>query len=409
MGNDKNNVLDGGGAEDYLFGGDGEDTYVVKKNEGCDIIDNFADDNSTDIVVFEGLYEKSKVKEDGYDISVFDDNSEICFKVRNYVRAEKNRHILFSSNDHVVFTVAEDRTGRFFKVPQMLDFNAANRSVCVDLSHKRKTIKCKNPTGFKSITTVSDSPFDDVIIGNDQSNILSCSGGFDRLRGGKASDTYVVKRTCKKCVINNYDSDEKSDLLFVEETLQNLKATKNKENLVIRSAQGQLNVEIEGWFNSSAHQHLGVRTSDGITLLINEKNGKLEPTEVTKDPGECQCKERVRFENMFTYDLSKNPWEKVVRFKLNSSSCSYRIYGNRLNNHLDPGPCSAFSEQYLSGGNGADTYVLKYGYGEFNVINNFAPDKIQDTLQLGLSFEDIQILFDNKYNVFWHQFKNPGH
>ena len=51
--NDKNNVLDG--AEDYLFGGDGEDTYVVKKNEGCDIIDNFGDDNSTDIVVYEGL------------------------------------------------------------------------------------------------------------------------------------------------------------------------------------------------------------------------------------------------------------------------------------------------------------------------------------------------------------------
>ncbi|CAB3983853.1 retrovirus-related pol poly from transposon tnt 1-94 [Paramuricea clavata] len=42
--NDKNNVLDG--AEDYLLGGDGEDMYVVKKSEGCDIVDNFADDNS---------------------------------------------------------------------------------------------------------------------------------------------------------------------------------------------------------------------------------------------------------------------------------------------------------------------------------------------------------------------------
>ncbi|CAB3988063.1 Hypothetical predicted protein [Paramuricea clavata] len=120
--------------------------------------------------------------------------------------------------------VAEDRIGRFFKVPQMLDFNAANRSVCVDLSHKRKKINCKKQTGFKAITTVSDSPFDDLIIDNVQSNFLSCSGGFYRLRGGKASDTYVVKRTCKRCVINNYDSDEKSDLLFIEETFKNLKA-----------------------------------------------------------------------------------------------------------------------------------------------------------------------------------------
>lgn len=79
------------------------------------------------------------------------------------------------------------------------------------------------------------------------------------------------------------------------------------------------------------------------------KNGKLEPTEVTKDPGECQCKERVCFESMFTYDLSKNPWEKVVRFKLNLNSWSYIIFGNGLKNYLHPGPCSAFSEQYWMG------------------------------------------------------------
>jgi hypothetical protein len=181
------------------------------------------------------------------------------------VVAEKNQHILFSSNDHIVFTFAEYQIGRFFKVPLMLDFNAANRSVCVDLSHKRKTINCKKPTGFKAIKTVSDSPFDNVTISNGQPIFFSCSRGFDRLHRGKVSDTYVVKRTCKRCVINSYDSDEKSDLLFIEETFTNLKATKSKENLVIRSALGRPNVEIECWFNLSTNQRLGIRTSDIIT------------------------------------------------------------------------------------------------------------------------------------------------
>ena len=121
---------------------------------------------------------------------------------------------------------------------------------------------------------------------------------------------------------------------------------------------------------------------------------------MTKDPGECQCKDNICFEGTVTFDLSKNPWQKVVRFKLNSSSCSYRIFGNGMNNYIDPGPCNALSEQYLIGGNGSDTYVFGHEYGEFNVMNNFGEDKAQDTLEMGLIFEDIQILFDNNSNVF---------
>ncbi|CAB3993765.1 Hypothetical predicted protein [Paramuricea clavata] len=177
------------------------------------------------------FHEKIKVKRDGEDIGVFDDDSEICFNKKNSVVAEKNRHILFSSNDHIVFMFAEYQIG-FSKVPLMLDFNAANKSVCVDLSQKKNNKLQKKMTTFKAITTVSDSPYDDVTTGNGQPIFFSYSGGFDRLHGGKVSDTYVVKRTCKRCVINNYDSDEKSDLHFIEETFTNLKATKSKENLV---------------------------------------------------------------------------------------------------------------------------------------------------------------------------------
>ena len=148
--------------------------------------------------------------------------------------AEKSQHILFSSNDHVVFIVVENQSGRFIKVPQMMDLSTEVGDVCVELSGERHLSNCQTPTGHEAMITVTDSAFDDVIIGNDQSNFLSCSGGIDFLLGGKASDTYVVKNGCKRCIISNFDNDEKSDLLFIEETFRNLKSTKSQENLIIR-------------------------------------------------------------------------------------------------------------------------------------------------------------------------------
>lgn len=67
-----------------------------------------------------------------------------------------------------MFKVAEDHIGRFFNVPQMLDFNALNRSVYGNLNPRRtnKTGNCKTQTEFQAIITVSESPYDDVIIGN---------------------------------------------------------------------------------------------------------------------------------------------------------------------------------------------------------------------------------------------------
>ena len=113
-------------------------------------------------------------------------------------------------------------------------------------------------------------------------------------------------------------------------------------------------------------------------------------------------------QGLVTYNLTHDPWKQLVRFQLNSSHCSYRIYGNELNNHLDPGPGNGYNCQYLEGRNGSDTYVLNHGYGEFNEINNFAVDDKTGALYIGLEFNDTAVYFHGKNDVVLESLSKPS-
>jgi len=163
-----------------------------------------------------------------------------------------------------------------------------------------------------------------------------------------------------------------------------------------------------GWFDSVCNQHLWIRAVDGVTLRINKETARLDPTEVSKDRVECLCKKANYQQGLVTYNLTHDPWKHLVRFQLNSSHCSYRIYGNELNNHLDPGPGNGYNCQYLEGRNGSDTYVLNHGYGELNEINNFAVDDKTDALYIGLEFNDTAVYFHGKNDVVLESLSKPS-
>ena len=160
-----------------------------------------------------------------------------CFSVTNWTVGYRYRHIRFTSSDHVVFSVSTSEMGSVTKVPVMLDYKSSANGVCVDLSDSPRP-DCVRPTGFAAVATVSDSAHSDHIVGNAQSNFLSCSAGEDYLEGGEASDNYVVKKTCFEAQINNTDSREKLDLLFIEEQFTNLRPKKNRTDLKIISSHG---------------------------------------------------------------------------------------------------------------------------------------------------------------------------
>ena len=197
-----------------------------------------------------------------------------------------------------------------------------------------------------------------------------------------------------KVTINNFDSRQKVDLVYLEETFLNLAVQRDNKDLKVTSKHVTPTLVLRNWFNSADYQHLGIRTIDGITLRINNSTTvKLEPYEVSKDSNECQCPQKSCAKEVITYSLDVHPWLSMVRLELKSSHCSYKIYGNQLNNYLDPGSGNGYNYQHLQGGNGSDTYVLNHGYGEFNEINNYADDDKVDTLQLGKEFEDINVYF----------------
>ncbi|KAK3752220.1 hypothetical protein QZH41_002755 [Actinostola sp. cb2023] len=280
----------------------------------------------------------------------------------------------------------------------MLDYSSSETGVNVDLSDSPAN-GAIHETGFDQVATVSDSMHDDRIIGNDQSNFLSCTGGDDFLKGAKGSDNYVVKSTCLKATISNYDNKEKVDLLLLDVEFENLRLEKSNENMLIKCTRRNPVVKIYRWFRNTKWQHIWIRTKDGITAKIDGQSLALIPVEITKDPVECQCQSSDCLRTVVTYDLNINPWKNVTRFQLRSSYCSYKIRGNALNNYIDPGSGNGYNYQVLLGRDGADTYVLKPGYGEFNEINNYARDKKTDILQLGLELHDIQFYFHGEYDV----------
>ena len=184
VGNEVNNVLDGGRGADHLSGGKDEDTYIIRANEGYDVIDNNAEDylTTTDVLVFDVPYEMIEVKTKGNDLSVTDKNNaqKSCFTTTRWALGDPYRHILFTSKDHVVFKVSISEDGIVSKVPIMLDYKTSSTNVCVDLSDS-SSLKCIKPTGYINVATVSDSPLNDRIVGNEQTNFLSCTGGEDYL------------------------------------------------------------------------------------------------------------------------------------------------------------------------------------------------------------------------------------
>ena len=407
IGNDVSNILEGGKGADHLTGGRSEDTYIIRANEGCDTINNDAHDfaKSTDVVVLEVSYKSINARAQNNDLFVYQLNNEdsSCFTIENWFLGKRYQHMTFVSSDHVLFHVQTmDVNSAPRKIPVMLDYSKNNNKLNIDLSDKTNL-------EFEKVATVLDSPYDDKIVGNRQSNFLSCTGGSDFLRGNEGSDNYVVKQRCTKARINNFDRKKSVDLLLIEEDFKNLKLQKRRYDLAINRLNRKAFVVIKYWFRSPKFQHIWIRTRDGVTAKLDRQTGKIQliPVEVSKDPIECTQCTGNSCKKVIKYDLDKIPWKNVTRFQLGSSECSYHISGNSLNNYIDPGPSNGYNSQYLKGKNGADTYILKHGYGEFNKINNFAKDEKNDILKLGLELKDIKFFFHKRYNVILASLSKP--
>ena len=405
IGNDLENIMYGGLGADTLVGGRGTDRYMVYRGSGCDVIDVQSDDNSTDIIIFEAVYENIELEMGNDDsLHVYDntDRSKTCFSLQNWggnleaslvvVSTEK------SSNDASLTLTFQlklnSSSGEWIKWPLLMDMSQSEAGWTKDLSGN----------DLDRLKTVKDSPFSDVVTGNAQANMLSCSGGDDAFAGRGNSDAYVVKQQCESLTVDNYDPDKSDDFLLVDHLFQDITVRRSAANIELYvPGRSKPLVSVTNWFSSEEYRHLTVQTIDGIEARLPQDShsataaSHLLPVRIlrkkTKNASFLAMRGVDACESGYaTYDLSQAPWTTVQAFQSQSSNCNYDIIGNELNNRLDPGPGNRQGYQSMSGGNGSDLYVIGHRYGMYNKINNYATDKLYDHIKLGFEFDDLEII-----------------
>ncbi|XP_066537042.1 uncharacterized protein [Hoplias malabaricus] len=340
-----------------------------------------------DLIVFQVPFIRIQADLQGEDLLVVDEESisSTCVQLKHWTTSTLYQHVAFLSSDHVMFHISGNES-KLAMTALMVDLSRDTYGSTVNLSDTYQHLPY--------VITVFDSAHNDVLMGNALGNFLSCSGGTDHLEGAGGSDKYVIKSGCKKAYISNFAEDHVSDVLFLEHPFLKITVTYQWPNVVLKVDDTNVEVHIQNWLKGKEFQHLLLQTIDGVISMLPSNSS--EPEVIT--PIEINLSQENCTENKKTFDLSEDPFGKVERFQAKSSSCSYSVIGNSLDNYIDPGIGNAMKYQYLMGGNGSDTYVLGHGYGYENEIDNGAIDMKTDYLFLDVLYKDITVQL-NKPNI----------
>ena len=390
VGNDIANTLVGGLDDDFLEGGNGPDVYLVKKGDGIDTINNFAIDEIEDTLIFGINYENVIVKQHNYDLVLCDSENAAetvtTVEVKNWFKSSQHQHMAMVSKDYVRFVIGRNLDGTPKTVSLTIDFGDSKAGVTLDLLDENEHF---NEETRNEVEVMFDSNFDDVLKANTLGNFLSCSGGNDYLEGRGQQDVYVIDTTCTSATINNYDSQQDFDLILFKCHYESIRLAELNDDLKLKCTTTKTEIIMKNWFLSEDYQHCMLKTFDKITTFLPEDDeelhefgGKLFPVEIESDE---DCNNESRH-----IDLTLPINSKVERFTANTDACSFDITGNNLNNYIDPGPGNPFGYQQLSGGNGADTYIIGHSYGLYNNIDNSAEDGAMDHLMFNVLFHDIK-------------------
>ncbi len=328
-----------------------------------------------------------------------------------------DRHLLVVTKDLITFTISENKADCLMSDP----FTKCIKSCSIDYSSSPSAlvVDLQEDEAFDSVTEVRGSKFDDVIRGNKEHNVVVPGRGNDFIQGRGGEDWYVITPGQGVKTINNHSPDLALDVLFLKEQYQHITCTCEGQSIIIL-VHGRKDVILQNWFNSKNYQHLQIKTSDGITaglmsnisscaesLLLpltvdyrNQKPELLPPVQIYLLNLSINVEDQsvsFIFYSCFRY-TSKNLRKTFCDFQgkvmmmnnadsvkeMYGSSCFDIMVGNSNENLLDPYTGGAL----MFGGEGKDTYIIKRGYGENLIIDNFAEDQIIDTVLVDMDFLD---------------------
>ncbi|XP_026178053.1 uncharacterized protein LOC113139216 [Mastacembelus armatus] len=408
IGNKENNLIDGAGGRDRLTGGEGEDMYMVKdRHDSVVVIDNYSTDNLTDLAIIKANLHsfQVQVQSENVILNISNDQTRFMVILVNWFRSPADRHLFIVTKDLITFTVSDNkadclhRESLFTKCirSQSIDYSKSTSPLMVDLQEDQ---------ALESLTEVRGSNFSDVIRGNKGHNVFIPGGGDDFIQGRGGEDWYVITPGQGVKTINNQSPDQVVDLLFLRGPYQQITSMCERQNIII-FVNGRRNIILENWFVSKNYQHLQIKTSDGITAgLMSSPNSCTEhlifPITVDYRNQEPEPLSQPSINNgllgCYVY-RNKNSDERrlcglrgkvmemseadTVKEMYGSSGFDIMV-GNSKDNLLDP-----YTEGALMfGGEGKDTYIIKPGYGNNTIIDNFAEDLNTDTLLVDMDFID---------------------
>ncbi|KAK2838176.1 hypothetical protein Q5P01_015388 [Channa striata] len=421
IGNMEKNLIDGGGGRDRLIGGEGEDLYIVKdRNQSSVWIENGSRDNETDVVIIEANLHTFTVSVQGDSVilNTFSNNPVFSVNLVNWFRSPADRHLLVVTKDLITFTISDKKTDCRHSDPfirciksHKIDYRISKSPLIVDL---------QGDEAFNSVTEVSGSDFNDVIRGNKENNVFVPRSGDDFIQGRGGEDWYIITPGHGVKTINNQSPDGALDVLFLKEQYQQVQCMCERQDIIV-FVNGTRNVIIENWFVSKNYQHLQIKTGDGVTaalksnlsscggplmlpLTVDYRNQKPEPLDspiLQKKIHKLNGKKWLGFsgpDGCFRYTNKKSDHKdfcglqgKVMMMddtdsikEMYGSSGFDIMVGNSNENLLDPYTGGAL----MRGGEGKDTYIIKHGYGENIMIDNFAEDQNIDSVLVDMDFLD---------------------
>ncbi|KAI3372170.1 hypothetical protein L3Q82_007020 [Scortum barcoo] len=416
IGNVQANLIDGKGGRDRLIGGEGEDVYMVTdRNQASVFIENHSKDNKTDLAIIDANLHSFKVRVEGDDVvlSAFNDNTAVSLTLVKWFASPADRHLHVITKDLIIFTISDKKTDCLQSDP----FTKCIKSRSVDYSRSQTAlvVDLEKDEALDSVMEVRGSDFDDVIRGNNEHNVVVPGRGNDFIQGRGGEDWYIIIPDQGIKTINNQSPDRALDVLVLKEQYQHITCTCEGQSIIIL-VHGRRNVILQNWFNSKNHQHLQIKTSDGVTagltanisdcagslmlpLTVDYRDQKPDPLHLQKHSTDVK-EESVSSEHdgCFRY-ISKNLKHRLSFcgrqgkvMMMNNSDSVKEMYGssgfdimvgNINENLLDPHTGGAL----MFGGEGKDTYVIKLGHGEI-LIDNFAEDENIDTVLVDMDFLD---------------------
>ena len=423
-GYNNDDVIVPGKGSDYMYGGDGADTYHIQYTEGDDEIYNGASDEKLDTIIFPTNAHAISAYRSSNNIDLIVQSGSYRLTIESWFSGKFYQHVTLYSQDHIFLEIRHDtKTDRINLIPTLKE-----------LTSQVANVDLRSSAILKQVTSVVGTKDDNQITGNDLDNYIAGAGGYDTISGKEGADTYVVKvsKSSKKkrsvydsvespyteiissgppdgtvtiskgqSMIDNYAVDGKTDLLLYDANFDAIKANADGMNLkLVATSSAELDVVFVDWFRGPEYQHLLVRSRDGIAFTLPSASSNahpensinivvhrsvdvaflgyasplLEKTAVMID--------QSKSEYPIVIDLTDEKFHKVKR--VIGSPHADVIIGNQMDNYIDPRE----GGDTMRGNGGSDTYVLKPEYGQIS-IENIASDNVADTVLFGANYNEI--------------------